>query len=827
METHYVNPLHDLGELLLTVEKPDRYIGGEYGLLAKKEAPFQTIIAFPDLYEIGMSNNAMRILYNSINRIEGISCDRVFAVAPDFESLLRKRNIPLYGLETGISLKSACLIMFTLGYELGITNVLNMLDLGGIPIRSADRKEEDPIVIMGGPCVSNPLPYSAFIDCFWIGEAEGGFFELLKEVRNIKGRGGERQDRIKKMLSHPSVWGQGKKEAVRAIDLNFGTGEIRKTVFPVPVMKVIQHHGAVEIMRGCANGCRFCHAGFWYRPMRQKNASLIQEEAAAFINEGGYREISLSSLSTGDYCGLGDLVDALNHKYKKRNISFQLPSLKVSSFSLGLLEKISEVRKSGLTFAVETPEDYQQLSINKTVTLESVIAIIREAKKIGWRGAKFYFMIGLPLDSENSTEAINNGSISYEDAIVNFVLTAAKETGMHFNINLGTFVPKPHTPYQWAGQLDEDAAFNKMNYIRERLKKRGHKVGIQDPFISVIEGIFSRGDESIGALIEEAWKQGCRLDAWTEYLKRDTWRELLLSYKTQIDSIMQPRDINSPSPWDFINSGISKAYIKIQNELSLKREITLPCEKNCTHPCGLCNDNKKVQIVKNIIQPETTMKDNKSRSNTEFHGDDSKNELPNIVSYISAKPSTGRIIFSFCKEGSAVFYSHLAIMELFSMAFTRAAIPVACTKGFNPLPVMEIVSPLAVGILASNEIAMIELITQSLPLGAHIDPETFLERMNSVLVSGIRINKAIGISVPFGEKKHSLSSRLWGSLYEDQISNKSEYILFKEEKKYRLDKIARDGSLWGLRRLEVLARNPNADEDTGISFFETFGRLYP
>jgi radical SAM superfamily enzyme YgiQ (UPF0313 family) len=682
---------------------------------------------------------------------------------------------------------------------------------------------------MGGPCVSNPLPYSAFIDCFWIGEAEGGFFELLEEVRNICERGGERQDGIEKMLSHPSVWGPGKREAVRAIDLNFGTGEIRKSVFPVSSMKVIQHRGAIEIMRGCANGCRFCHAGFWYRPMRQKNARLIQEEAAAFINEGGYREISLSSLSTGDYCGLGDLVDALNHEHKTKNISFQLPSLKVSSFSLGLLEKISEVRRSGLTFAVETPEDFHQLSINKKVSLESVIAIIREAKKHGWRGAKFYFMIGLPLDSENNTETsikkdstynadTANVSETHEDAIVNFVLTAAKETGMHFNINLGTFVPKPHTPYQWAAQLDHDTALGKMNYIREHLKKRGHKVGIQDPFISVIEGILSRGDESVGSLIEEAWQKGCRLDAWTEYLQRDAWKEILLSYKTQIDSMMGPKDINSSLPWDFINSGISKGYIKGQNELSRKGEITLPCEKNCTHLCGLCNDNKKVHVVKNIIQAETIRTSNDSPNTLIDTSAEAKNMLPNI-----AKPSSRRVLFSFCKEGSAVFYSHLTVMELLSMAFIRSSLPIVFTKGFNPLPVMEIVSPLAVGILASNEIAMIEI-------NGHIEPEVFLEKMNSCLVPGVQIKKAAGIIIPFGVKKHSLASWLWGSLYDNPCTEKSEYIPFNDEKKYRLDKVSQDGSLWGLRRLEVLARNPNAinaGSETGLSFFEAFSRLYP
>ncbi|MDR2029675.1 MAG: radical SAM protein, partial [Treponema sp.] len=386
MDIRRIDPLKDLGELLLSVEKPARYVGGEYGSLARKDASLRMIMAFPDLYEIGMSNQALRILYNRLNGIEDISCDRAFAPAPDFEALLRSRRLPLYGLDTGIALHDSDILCFTLGYELGITEILAMLDLASIPLHWADRREGHPLVIMGGPCVSNPLPYERFIDAFWIGEAEDGFFDLARELRDLKKAGQGRAVLLDLVRSHPHVWASGKEKARRAIDRGFSFREDPPAVFPVPSMKAVQHHGAVEIMRGCPNGCRFCHAGIWYRPMRQKTAGHIRREVAAFIKSGGYREISLSSLSTGDYRHLDGLLESLNREYGSRHISFQLPSLRVSSFSLPLLEKVSEVRKSGLTFAVETAVEAWQLSINKEVSRDQVVAILQEARKRGWRG---------------------------------------------------------------------------------------------------------------------------------------------------------------------------------------------------------------------------------------------------------------------------------------------------------------------------------------------------------------------------------------------------------------------------------------------------------
>jgi radical SAM superfamily enzyme YgiQ (UPF0313 family) len=813
MDIHYIDPLENLGPLLLEAEKPARYTGGEYGSLARRpppeEAPavLRTLIAFPDLYEIGMSNQAFRIIYNGLNKIPGLFCDRAFAPAPDFEQLLRRQKIPLYGLDTGISLKDLDILMFTLGYELGITGALTMLDVSSIPLYAAERGGEDPLVLMGGPCVSNPLPYAAFIDAFWIGEAEAGFFDLVRELTAMKKAGADRKTLLDRIGGHPSVWIRGKDRACRAIDKDFCSRPPAAAVFPVPSMKAVQHHGAVEIMRGCPNGCRFCHAGFWYRPMRQKPADTIVREAESFISQGGYREICLSSLSSGDYGHIGDLVDRLNRKFADRHVSFQLPSLKVSSFSLSLLEKISKTRKSGLTFAVETPEEGWQLSINKMVYRDNVLAILREAKQRGWRGAKFYFMIGLPVEglpAERQGEFEDFASQREDARIVDFIATLGRDAGMRFTINLGIFVPKPHTPFERAAQIGMAEARRKLEYIRSRLKPLGHKVSVQDPLSSLIEGLLSRGDERVGALVKKAFDQGCRLDAWTEYCRKDLWTELLEKNRALEEEIRGEKPGEKPLPWGFIHSGLSESYLTEQNTCANNKEFTLPCMEKCTHPCGICGANRK--IIKNSIQHEN------------LHYIREKTPIPN-QNAPGRNPALRRIVFSFAKTGGAVFLSHLGVVEVFSMALLRSGLPVLYTGGFNPLPRLEICAPLSIGIRADGEIAAVDTDGQ-------VEKDFFIREMNKNLPGGIRIHEAETYLIPGGEKKHSLASRLWGFSYAG-TGGAVDYVTAVDEKKYRASRIEPGkSSVFGLRRLSVLARNPENPEQ-GQSFFKAYRLLYP
>ncbi len=709
-----------LGNALLGVEKPARYVGGEYGRIIKEKCGYNCVVSFPDLYEIGMSNQAIRILYQGMNAITGVACERVFAPAPDFEKLLRSRGIPLYGLETGLRLNDADLLAFSIGYELCGTSVVNILELGQIPVLSVDRDASHPLVIGGGMALTNPLPFSKFFDAFWIGEAEAGFFDLIADLKNIKEQGGDRFAQLQKIRSHASIWIPGKR-ARRAVNADFGKVGM-DACLPVSTIKAVQDHGVVEIMRGCPNGCRFCHAGFVYRPHRYKSPERILDEVLERRRVGGYSEITLSSLSSGDYPGIEHLLKGLSDTFTKDKLSFQLPSLRVSSFSLPILNSLNTVRKSSLTFAVESPKAEWQTALNKDVSLEKTLEILLEAKEQGWKSAKFYFMIGLPM-AEEAMEEVR--------FIREFLVELQNRSRMDFNVNVGVFVPKPHTPFERVGQLGEEEALKALYALKNSLPPR-IRLNFHSPFTALLEGILCRGDERVGDLILEAHKRGIRLEAWEENKNFQLWKEILANADDgMLEEIMRPKKEDERLLWSDIDMGLSKTYLIKEYHKAKEPSLSTACIEACDHPCDSCND----AYGSIADSPDFNLFGQR---------------LLEIASSLDDENTRGRkrLLFSFSKNGKAKFYPHLTVVDVLSKAFVRSGIPVNYTEGFNPQAKLEIAHPLAIGVESNAEMACIEL-------GYDIESSVFISSMNASLPEGMRIVRAQ--QFPFDDKKKNFS----------------------------------------------------------------------
>lgn len=735
-----IDPCKRFGPELARIQKPARYLGGENGCTIKMDADIRIALCFPDMYEIGMANNAMRILYANLNALQGVACERVFSVAPDYEALLRKTGTPLYSLETGTPIADFDIVAFTVGYELAATNILGILDVSGIALLADHRIESSPIVIAGGPAITNPVPYTRILDAVWIGEAENKFFELVARLRAAKLANAKRRALLDMIRAEPAIWFPGKR-AIRSIYDDFETAPYRYA-FPAPAVKPIQDHGVVEIMRGCPNGCRFCHAGYFYRPQRLRSVERIFEDVETQIRIAGHREISLSSLSSGDYPGIVQLLSGLNKRWKADGVSFQLPSLKVESFPLEVLDDISGTRKSGLTFAVETPLDQWQMTINKRVGMDKIQSILLEAERRGYKVAKFYFMIGLPLPSAD---------ISEEQGIIDFIREISRSTRtVRINCTVATFVPKPHTPFQWSAQLTDRAAASRIYAIKDAFRGDSRvKISYHAPYLSWLEGMVARGDERVGDLVLSAFTKGARFDAWDDMFNKSAWQSALAEWDCDPEVLFATElSTEARLPWSDISLRVSTAYLKKEWQRALDATMTSACADGCAAPCGACSDATAVRAAPDDIEQTIARLLNEADSRS-----DARHTIDNTRPF-----ERFRLLFNYTKVHKAAYFAHQEIRSMISSALERAGLKLEYSQGFNPMPRLEISEPLSLGYESEDEYGVtIVCETPRQPLDAMI------AQANRLLHVDLQIGDFIAVPVIDGKHFDSLSAVHWGS----------------------------------------------------------------
>ena len=600
-------------EILLQIDKAARYIGGEVNSVMKDkdQVDIRFCMAFPDVYEIGMSNLGMMILYDMFNKREDVWCERLFSPWTDLDKIMREQHIPLFALESQEPVKDFDFLGITMGYEMCYTNVLQLLDLSGIPLKAADRTEEDPIVIGGGACAYNPEPMAPFFDLIYIGEGETSYDALFDAYKANRAAGGTREDFLLAAAKVPGIYvpafydvsynedgtiasfAPGRPGVPEKVDkqlvLDMENGYDRLESPVVPFIKATQDRVTLEIQRGCIRGCRFCQAGMIYRPTRERNVETLKESARTMLQRTGHEEISLSSLSSSDYSELKELVTFLIDEFDGKAVNISLPSLRIDAFALDVMSKVQDVKKGSLTFAPEAGTQRLRNVINKGLTEEDILYGAGQAFEGGWNKVKLYFMLGLPTETEDDMKGIAH--LAEKIAERYYEIPKDQRNGkVQISVSTSFFVPKPFTPFQWASMFREEDFIEKAKVVKEEIRAQLNQKSIRyhwhEPDVTVLEGFLARGDRRCADVILSAYRKGALYDAWSETFRYDLWKEAFRETGVSLEFYtMRERSTEEILPWDFIDAGVSKDFLKREWKNAREEKVTPNCRQQCSG-CG-------------------------------------------------------------------------------------------------------------------------------------------------------------------------------------------------------------------------------------------------
>ncbi len=785
-----IKKMHDI---LPLVEKPSIYLGTEVNTIKKEhtENKLKIALAFPDLYEIGTAHFGIQILYHIINKQPEYIAERVFAPRNDMADYLKKYTVALASLETGTPLDQFDIIGFSLLYELNYTNILLMLDLAGIPFRSAQRDDTFPFIIAGGPCTCNPEPVADFFDAMVIGDGENVILEMMRLGKEWKKKESAPKKTLLEMWSAvdgvyiPSFFSTTfntkgfqilkpeKKEYVRVKKATLT--HLDKAPFPdtpvVPFGKPVHDRLRLEVARGCTRGCRFCQAGMIYRPVRERSVDTLMKLVKKSLSTTGYDEISLLSLSTGDYTAIGTLMGVLMQRCEGDHIAVSLPSLRAGTLTPELMKEIKKVRKTGFTIAPEAGSQRLRNVINKNISEKEICDTVRDAFQMGWKLVKLYFMIGFPTETQQDIDEIvglvdklrDKGSYGKRHAMI--------------NVSITTLIPKPHTPFQWSSQISLEESIEKITELKARLKLPGINVKWQDPKVSLIEGLWSRGDRRLSKLLEIAYEKGCRFDGWSDQFNFNLWQAAAADAMIDIDFFTtRLRAVDEPLPWDHIDVGVTKEYLANECQKAEKGGITDDCRWGKCSQCGVCD----FEDIKPHVFKENNIKANAFKA-TKTGGDEFFKKLK----------------ISYSKMEDARFFGHLEMVKIILRAITRAGIVVKYSQGFHPLPQISFEDPLPIGTESLDE-------KFYLTLPGYVTADKFIQTVNPQLPEGLILKRCEINKRQTKGSQNETSDYLINS--EDPIFKKEALAQFVAEESVFITKLSKKGKLKKINLKDIIIK---------------------